>query len=118
MKKALSYLLTCSLAAGMVNAAALAADFSDTKGHWAEEAIERWSGHGVVSGHGDGTFAPNAGMSRAEMAQTMANLLRLTEKADISRFTDVDPNAWYADAVAKCVAAGILNGTGDDLEVI
>ena len=41
----------------------------DTEGHWAESAIERWSGYGVVEGRGDGTFAPEAELSRAEMAQ-------------------------------------------------
>lgn len=40
-------------------------------------------------------------------------LLGLTEKADISNFTDVPAGAWYTDAIAKCVAAGILTGTSD-----
>lgn len=97
----------------MLGTAALAAPagYHDVSGHWAENAIDRWSGYGVVSGRGDGSFAPNANMTRAEMAQLYVNLLGLTEKADISGFTDVPANAWYADAVAKCVAAGILNGT-------
>ena len=113
MKKALSLLMTAAAVVGVTSTAAFASQFSDTKGHWAESSIDRWSGYGVVNGHGNGTFSPNANMSRAEMAQTYVNLLQLTEKADISRFTDVDPDAWYADAIAKCVAAGILNGTSD-----
>lgn len=113
MKKALSLLMTAAAVVGVTSTAAFASQFSDTKGHWAESSIDRWSGYGVVNGHGNGTFSPNANMSRAEMAQTYVNLLQLTEKADISRFTDVDPDAWYADAIARCVAAGILNGTSD-----
>lgn len=113
MKKALPFLLSCALAAGMA-IPARAAEFSDAKGHWAESAITRWSGHGVVSGHGDGSFAPNAAMTRSQLAQVLTNLLGLQEKADLTGFSDVDEDAWYADAMAKCVAAGIFNGTGDD----
>lgn len=90
------------------------ASFTDTQGHWAETAIERWVGYGVVQGKGDGIFDPDANMTRAEMAQMYVTLLNLTEKADISKFTDVPADAWYADAIAKCVAAGILTGTGAD----
>ena len=66
-----SILLSTALLAGLVPAGALEAEpaFADTEGHWAESAIERWSGYGVVEGRGDGTFAPEAELSRAEMAQ-------------------------------------------------
>ncbi len=111
MKRALSLFLTLAMALNLVTTGIFASDFSDTQGHWAEDAITRWSGYGVVNGRGDGSFAPNATMTRAEMAQTYVNLLNLTEKADISAFSDVSPDDWYADAIAKCVAAGILNGT-------
>ena len=108
-----SIALSAAILAGLLPAGALAAEpsFADTKGHWAESAIERWSDYGVVTGLGDGTFAPDAELTRAEMAQVYVNLFKLTEKADISSFIDIPAGAWYADAVAKCVAAGILNGT-------
>lgn len=108
-----SIALSAAILAGLLPAGALAAEpsFADTKGHWAESAIERWSDYGVVTGLGDGTFAPDAELTRAEMAQVYVNLFKLTEKADISIFIDIPAGAWYADAVAKCVAAGILNGT-------
>lgn len=93
---------------------ALAADFTDTQDHWAESSINRWSEAGVVNGVGDGLFDPDGNMSRAAVAQVLHNLLRLEEAADISGFSDVDADAWYADAVAMCVAAGILKGTGAD----
>ena len=73
MKKALPFLLSCTLAAGMA-IPARAAEFPDTKGHWAESAIARWSGHGVVSGHGDGSFAPDDAMTRSQLAQVLAQL--------------------------------------------
>ena len=113
----LSILLTAMMVLTIVPMTVLAEEehsFTDTADHWAENAIDRWSGYEVVNGNGDGTFAPDANLTRAEMAQIYVNLLHLTEKADISKFTDIPQDAWYADAVARCVAAGILNGTGEN----
>ena len=92
---------------------AMAADpsgFDDVSGHWAESSIERWSGYGVVGGAGDGTFAPDGVLTRAQAAQIFANLLGLTTMADIGQDGDVAVGSWYYDAIAKCVAAGILTG--------
>ena len=108
-------LLSAAVLASLLPAGALAAgpSFTDTQGHWAESAIARWGDYGVVTGLGNGTFAPDAELTRAEMAQVYVNLFKLTEKADISNFADIPAGAWYADAVSKCVAAGILNGTSN-----
>lgn len=108
-----SILLVAVMLLSLLPAGTLAATttFSDIQNHWGKNAIERWSSYGIVSGTGDGIFSPDADITRAEMAQIYVNLLHLTEKADISNFTDVAANAWYADAVAKCVAAGIFSGT-------
>lgn len=112
-RKILSMLLAAAMVLSLLPVSAMAEEpsFTDVEGHWGESAIERWSDYGVVGGKGGGIFDPDANMTRAEMAQMYVNLLNLTEKADISKFTDVPADAWYADAVAKCVAAGILNGT-------
>ena len=113
MKKRLMAILISVCMLISVSATALAADFADTQGHWAEEAIDRWSSAGVVNGVSDDNFNPNGTMTRAEAAEMFANLMQIAESADISNFTDVAANAWYADAVAKCVAAGIMNGSSD-----
>lgn len=108
-----SILLVAVMLLSLLPVSALAAEptFTDIEGHWGQKAIERWTSYGVVGGKGDGIFDPDAEITRAEMAQIYVNLLHLTEKADISKFTDVSADAWYADAVAKCVAAGIFSGT-------
>ena len=108
----------CLVLAGAVTASlcsmsALAANYSDTAGHWAESSIARWTDTGIVNGTGNGNFNPNGTMTRAEAAEMFANLMQIAESADISNFTDVAANAWYADAIAKCVAAGIMNGSSD-----
>ena len=112
-KRIFACLLVVCMVVAMVPAMAFAA-YNDTTGHWAEDAIATWTENGVLDGNGDGTFNPNGTMTRAEAAALFAKLLKLEGAADISKFTDVDADAWYAEAIAKCVAAGIMNGVGAD----
>ena len=88
--------------------------FDDIKGHWGEKAIDRWSDYGIVEGDGN-SFNPDGLMSRGAAAAVFARLLGLDEKADISKFTDMDADAWYADAIAMCVKAGIMSGVAGNL---
>ena len=51
-------------AAALLCAAALttaaSAAYTDTEGHWAESAIDRWSGeYGILRGYDDGSFRPD-----------------------------------------------------------
>lgn len=112
-KRFLAAALALAMLLMMVPSAFAASDgFDDVPGHWAEDAINRWSGYGVVNGVGDNQFAPNGTLTRAQAAQVFANLLDLEVQADISRYTDVPEDSWYHNAIAQCVAAGILTGTG------
>ena len=113
-KKVLSIMTAVCLVVSMMTVSAFAANFSDTDDHWAKDEIDRWSSAGVVNGVGNNQFNPNGDMTRAEAAQVFVNLLKLTEKGDISTFTDVPEDAWYADAISICVKSGILNGVGNN----
>ena len=115
MKRFISSALAASMILGSATFPSLASQFSDVNGHWGENAIERWLSYGIVEGDEHGNFNPDAVTSRAQMAQFLANLLNLKAKADISGYADVNVNAWYADALSKCVAAGILKGTDEGL---
>ena len=115
MKRFISSALAASMILGSATFPSLASQFSDVNGHWGENAIERWLSYGIVEGDEHGNFNPDAVTSRAQMAQFLANLLNLKAKADISGYGDVNVNAWYADALSKCVAAGILKGTDEGL---
>ena len=115
MKRFISSALAASMILGSATFPSLASQFSDVNGHWGENAIERWLSYGIVEGDEHGNFNPDAVTSRAQMAQFLANLLNLKAKADISGYADVNANAWYADALSKCVAAGILKGTDEGL---
>lgn len=110
-KKLLTILLVLCMVVSVLPGVALAADFNDVDGHWGEAAIDRWAGYGVLNGKGDGSFAPDDVMTRAEFAQMLVNMMGYSKKSD-QTFTDLDPNAWYADAISKLVAAGVMKGDG------
>ena len=93
---------------------ALAAGFGDTAGHWGAAPVERWADAGVLSGDGAGSFLPDKEMTRAEFAQMLCNLMGYTEKAP-NTFADVPGDAWYADAILRLNAAGVMSGVGGNL---
>lgn len=90
----------------------VAPQFSDLKDHWSESAIIRWAEAGIVKGDGDGTVHPERNLKRAELATVLARILGLKATSPAGTFSDVAANAWYADAVLKCHAAGIMLGVG------
>lgn len=86
----------------------------DTVGHWAEAVISQAVSAGVVSGYPDGTFKPDADVTRAEFAVMLINALNVPTPGTTLTFTDSsDIGAWAQAAVAQAVQAGILNGYSD-----
>lgn len=114
-RRFVAVLLSLCLILALIPVSAMAVEFDDAQGHWAEEAIDRWSDAGVVSGVGNNDFDPEGEMNRAQAASVFSELLQLTDEADISNFTDIPDNAWYAGHIAKCVAAGIMAGMSDTI---
>ena len=112
-RRFVAVLLSLCLVMALIPVSAMAVEFDDAQGHWAEAAIDRWSDAGVVSGVGNNDFDPEGEMDRAQAASVFSELLQLTDEADISNFTDIPDNAWYAGHIAKCVAAGIMAGMSD-----
>lgn len=68
-----------------------------------------------MQGKGDGLFAPDAYMTRAEAAQMFYNLLLNKDVAITVSFTDVDADAWYAKAVNTLASIGVIKGVGNGL---
>lgn len=116
-KRVSSFLVAGAMVLSMLPATALAADaptFTDVEGHWAESSIDRWTSSGVINGKDEDTFDPDGLLTRAELMKILSTTLHLEAKADLSAFEDVSGNDWFADAAAKCVAAGIVSGTSDN----
>ena len=75
--------------------------FTDIQGHWAQDYIERAAELGWIRGFEDGTFRPDAYITRAQ-AMTMINrvLNRIPEDADDLRkdmnvWPDCNPGDWF-----------------------
>lgn len=114
-RRFVAVLLSLCLILAFIPVSAMAVEFDDAQGHWAEAAIDRWSDAGVVSGVGNNDFDPEGEMNRAQAASVFSELLQLTDEADISNFIDIPDNAWYAGHIAKCVDAGIMAGMSDTI---
>lgn len=79
---------------------------------WYAEAVNTLASLGVIKGIGDGQFAPNRTITRAEftvIAMRFANV-----SADVTNpFTDIATNDWYYTAVTSAVSYGWINGYSD-----
>ncbi|WP_083526874.1 S-layer homology domain-containing protein [Thermophilibacter mediterraneus] len=83
---------------------------------WYHDAVDWAVTEGVLNGYGDGgtSLGPVANVTRAEMAQMLWNQAGRPEAdADLSGFTDVSADGWYADALAWCLDEGLFSGYGD-----
>ena len=112
-RKILSLILVFAMTVSLftVGTGAVKPTYGDIAGHWAEDSIERWSGHGIIQGSND-LFDPNGQLTCAQLATILAKLLKLPVAKDAG-FTDNKADAWYYDAINRCAGAGILNGNGD-----
>ena len=109
MKKVLSIVIAVAMTLSLLTLGAAAkGTYSDTQGTWAEAAIERWSGYGMIQGN-NGKFDPNGDLTRGQMATMLTRLLKLAA-AESAGFSDITDETWCADAVNRCAAAGIMLG--------
>ncbi len=78
-------------------------DFQDVKDHWAKDAIDKLYGNKNVSGYPDGSFKPNAKITRAEAVtilnsvfdrNTSALSLNNVNKSALNKFSDVNEGFW------------------------
>lgn len=112
-RRALAFVLTLMMLVSVLPMAAFAASYTDISGHWAESSIERWTKEGVLNGVGDGRFAPDDHMTRAEASAVFTRLLKLTATADLSQYTDVEAGSWYESYMGHALAYKIMNGVSD-----
>ncbi len=88
--------------------------FTDIAGHWAMSAILSAASNQLVSGYPDGTFKPNAVITRAEFTVILANALKLEAAGPSTSFTDeARIGDWAKQAIANAVEAGIVSGYED-----
>ena len=85
------------------NEKASTSDFKDVKDHWAKDAIDKLYGNKNVNGYPDGSFKPNAKITRAEAVTILNSVFnRNTNKSSLNnvntsslnKFSDVNEGFW------------------------
>ena len=88
-------------------------NYSDVKDtDWCNNAISTLSNMGILKGYEDGTFHPNAPVTRAEFAVIAA---RFSDGAadDYATFSDVPNDYWASKEIAKAAKLGWIKGYTD-----
>ncbi len=83
-------------------------------GAWAQKAVAQAVQAGIINGYEDGTFRPNAEVTRSEMAVMIANALKLNIESDtVTSFAD-DKSipSWAKGAVAELKKLSLMVGSG------
>lgn len=96
------------------------AKFSDVQaGQWYSDAVAWASSNGVVSGFADGSFGPNADITREQLAAVLYRYAKLkgvdvSAQGDLSGFADRgEVAAWAEEPLQWAVGCGLLNGNAD-----
>ena len=95
-------------ASGLVATAAYNDVKNDTS--WFYPGVQYCLSYGLMSGMGNGSFAPGEYTTRAQVAQILYNLHGNPEVSGGTPFTDVPEGAWYQKAVTWAHSVGIVNG--------
>lgn len=110
-KRICAWFITVAMLLTMLPSA-FAVSFADTRGHWAEDEINRWSDRGVIQGH-DGDFEPNSPITRADMAVIIDRVMDYQTKAE-NNFADLG-TAYYTDPILRVAQAGVIQGDGKNV---
>ena len=87
------------------------ATFSDTRGHWAEGAVEALKAIGAIEGAGAGAFKPDRPISRAEISAILARLIVFDETIGNAFFSDTS-DSWARRYIDQMAEADIVGGMG------
>lgn len=86
--------------------------FTDvTSNHWAADYIGYMQQFGVITGYTDGSFRPDAPVTRAEFAAIASRFEKLTEGS--GSFSDVPNTYWAAKYINFAAARGWVKGYSD-----
>lgn len=89
-------------------------NFSDVSADkWYNNAVSTLCNMGVIGGYADGTFRPDAPISRAEFAKIAVSFTQNNGSAVYNYFTDVKTTDWFAPYVTAAKDAGLIEGYSD-----
>ena len=68
-----------------------------------------------VTGFNDGTFRPDAALTRAQAAKMISFIVDAPLNNEVNKeFTDITEDHWAFDAISTLASLGVLNGYSDD----
>lgn len=119
IKKTITALM---LAVAVITPSALAATFTDTRGHWAESIIDNLADKGVVSGVSATEFNPDGTVTRAEFFRMALGAVNIEEtQYREGECLDVKASDWYANTIQTALDRGLVPEamiSGYDVQVV
>ena len=119
-KRILTWLLAVSMLASLLTVPAGAANatrFSDVADNYTATAIETLRLMGVLDGYSDGTFRPNAALTRAQFCKMAVYAMDGSEElgrySTVTIFPDVKPSFWASSYINMAAKKGIIAGFAD-----
>ena len=114
LKKVIALVCVFALALSTVAFGATYTDVAEDSAYY--EAVETLNKLEIVTGYEDGTYKPEDGVTRAEMAALIARIQGYGETAKgaaNTAFSDVPASHWASGYIANASGLGIINGYGD-----
>ncbi len=96
---------------GRITIASVPADVKE--GQWYYDYVEYVYENGLMNGMSLDAFMPNATVTRAQIAQVLYRLAGSPEYENASKLTDINEDAWYAEAVQWAATEEIVIGYED-----
>ena len=88
--------------------------FTDVaSGAWYNNAVSTLTRAGILDGYEDGSFRPNASITRAEFTKIAVSFFKHVGGASSNPFNDVPDSAWYAEFVKAAAELGLIDGYED-----
>ncbi|SME90785.1 2',3'-cyclic-nucleotide 2'-phosphodiesterase / 3'-nucleotidase / 5'-nucleotidase [Paenibacillus barengoltzii] len=89
--------------------------FTDISGDPNASLINEAAAAGIVEGYGDGTFRPQAEVTRAEFAVMISRAFQVSESSEDTGYTDIsEVPSWALPAVSSLKKAGALEVLGKE----
>ena len=112
MKKLLALMLSMAMVFTIGTSVMAYSDVEE--GTYVSEAVTVLSNLDILNGYEDGTFKPEATITRAEMAKIVCETLGYYGMgSDKTPFDDVEPKHWAAGYINTAASLGIINGYGN-----
>lgn len=112
MKKLLALMLSVAMVFTMGTSVFAYTDVEE--GTYVSEAVTVLSNLGILDGYEDGSFKPEATVTRAEMAKIVCETLGYDNMGTSKTlFDDVSPKHWAGGYISTAYGLGIINGYGN-----